>query len=94
MAGPEAAIERTICKEAEDAGWLVYKLTFIGVNGAPDRLFGRDGRAILIEFKRPGEEPTRQQYRRHQELRDYFGFEVAWADSLSGARDILGLGGW
>lgn len=89
--GPEAKIERTICDEAEAAGWKAWKLTFPAVNGAPDRIFGRERRAVLIEFKAPGEEPTRQQLKRHKELRDYFGFEVYWCDSMADARRILNL---
>lgn len=89
--GPEAEIERTICAEAEDDGWKAWKLTFLSVNGAPDRIFGKSRRAVLIEFKRTGETPTKQQLRRHRELRDYFGLEVYWADTAQEARRILGL---
>lgn len=88
---PEETIELAVCKEAKRAGWAVFKLTFIGWRGAPDRLFGRDGQAVLIEFKAPGEEPTRQQAKRHDELRTQFGFDVRWTDSANGARRILGL---
>lgn len=66
-------------------------MSFIGVRGAPDRLFGRGGRAILIEFKAPGEEPTPQQARRQSELAEHFGLEVYWADNLNDAREILDL---
>jgi hypothetical protein len=73
------------------SGWRTYKLSFVGTRGAPDRLFGKDGRSILIEFKAPGEKPTPQQTLRHTELREQFGFDVRWTDSLDGARDILDL---
>lgn len=89
--GPEASIERAICREAIEAGWLVRKLAFLGTRGATDRLFGRDGRAVFVEFKAPGELPSRQQAKRHRELRDVFGFEVYWCDSLSSARRVLDL---
>lgn len=94
MPGPEATIERAIYKEAKADGWTVYKLKFLDTNGAPDRLFGKGGRAVLIEFKAPGEEPTRQQAKRHRELRDDFGFEVHWVDNLTDARNVLCLGDW
>lgn len=93
MAGPEAEIERTIRKEAKADGWKVRKLAFLDANGAPDRIFGKNKRAVLIEFKAPGEEPTRQQLARRDELRDYFGFEVYWTDNLRDARKILKLRG-
>jgi hypothetical protein len=88
---PEERIEKATCKEAIRAGWRTFKLSFIGTRGAPDRIFGRGGRTVLIEFKAPGEEPTRQQSKRHRELVDDFGFEVYWADNLDDARLILDL---
>lgn len=89
--GLEAVIERAIRTEARDNGWKVYKVTFPGTDGAPDRLFGKDGRGVFIEFKAPGEEPTLQQRKRHRELREYCGFEVHWADNIADARRVLGL---
>lgn len=88
---PEERLEKTIRREAVRAGWRTYKLSFTGTRGAPDRIFGRNRRAILIEFKAPGEEPTRQQLKRHEELVEDFGFEVYWADNLDDARLILDL---
>jgi hypothetical protein len=76
-------------KQAVKHGWRVYKLMFVGVRGAPDRLFGRDGRAVLIEFKREGEVPSIQQMRRHEELRRDFGFTVEWTDRYEEACEIL-----
>ena len=93
MPGPEAEIERTIRKEAIADGWKVRKLAFLDANGAPDRAFGKNRRAVIIEFKAPGETPTKQQARRHEELRDYFGFEVHWVDNARAARRILKLRG-
>ena len=88
---PEERVEKTICKEAKQARWRTFKVSFIGVRGAPDRMFGRGGRAILIEFKAPGEEPTRQQFKRQEELAEHFGLEVYWVDNLDDAREILEL---
>lgn len=91
MAGPEATIERTICREAEKHGWLVRKLTFLGVRGAPDRIFGRGGKTIVMEFKRLGAVPTQQQLKRHRELTHDFGWVVYVCDNLADARWLLGL---
>jgi hypothetical protein len=85
----EIEVETKTVKQAKKYGYKVFKLMFIGYRGAPDRLFGRDGDAVLIEFKRPGEEPGLQQLRRHDELRRDFGFRVAWTDSYAVACDIL-----
>ena len=91
MPGPEALIERTIRKEAIAAGWVVRKVAFLDANGAPDRIFGKMGRGVWIEFKRLHGEAREQQLRRHAELRNSFGWEVHTCDSLTLARHILGL---
>lgn len=93
MMGPEAQIERTIRKEAIREGWLVRKVTFPGTRGAPDRLFGKDRRCLLIEFKRMHGAGTIQQIRRWRELRETFGLEVHLCDSVELGRKILGLKG-
>jgi hypothetical protein len=67
------------------------KIIFRGLRGAPDRLFGRGGRCLLIEFKRLNETPTLQQLKRHNELRQVFGLEVAWTDRYEEACEILGI---
>lgn len=87
----EIVDEMKTVKQAIKHGYKVYKLSFIGVRGAPDRLFGRDGVSVLIEFKRDGEVPSIQQMRRHEELRRDFGFTVAWTDSYTEACSILGI---
>lgn len=91
MAGPEAKIERDIVKEAEAAGWVVYKLNFPGVKGAPDRIFGKGGRCIVIEFKRPGGVVSKSQQNRHRELAVWFGWEVHICYSHAQAREVLHL---
>lgn len=90
--GPEAEIERTICKEAKEEGWIVRKLAFLDCRGAPDRIFGRDGRCILIEFKRgDGAVPSTQQLRRHKELTEVFGLTVHVCTSIWFGRKLLKL---
>lgn len=49
----EIEVESKVCALAERAGWLVRKVKWIGRRGAPDRMFVRRGRIVLIEFKRP-----------------------------------------
>ena len=91
MPGPEATIERTIRKEAKAAGWVVRKVAFLDARGAPDKIFGKGGRGVWIEFKRLDGEAAEQQLRRHAELRNSFGWEVHICDSLTLARHILKL---
>lgn len=91
MSELETVDEQRTVKRAKLLGWKVYKVSFLGVNGAPDRLFGKGGRGVWIEFKRLGEEPTEQQYRRQDELRVDFGYEVYWTDNYADACAFLGI---
>lgn len=89
--GPEAEVERPVVKLAKEQGWTVRKLTFLGTRGAPDRMFGKQGRTVLIEFKSEDGELRKQQERRHRELREDFGLEVHVCSSVEAACAVLGL---
>lgn len=97
MPGPEATIERQIVDEAEADGWIVFKLAFLGVKGAPDRIFGKSGRCVVIEFKRPASgkrkagEESKSQRNRRKELAVSFGWELHVCNTLKDAREILHL---
>jgi len=54
----EKQIEQRVIDYAAHNKVLVFKFTPAGQRGWPDRLFLFDGRAMFIEFKRPGEQPT------------------------------------
>ena len=62
----------------EHLGIKGSKLSVLGDTGYPDRIFWvPGGRPLLIEFKRPGEEPTPKQAHIHEELRKLgYGVEV------------------
>lgn len=91
MPGPEAIVERTICREAKAAGYIVRKLRFLDANGAQDHIFGRDGETIAIEFKKLGKEPTEQQEKRAKEMREAFGWKTYACDNIPLGRKILNL---
>ncbi len=88
---PEEIAENDTVKRATELGWIVRKLTFPGVNGAPDRVFGKDRRTVAIEFKKVGKERRAQQRLRAQELTEAFGWEVHWTDNYEDACMILGI---
>lgn len=44
---------------AENNGWLVRKVQYIGRKSCPDRLFAGYGKLFLIEMKRKGKTPSR-----------------------------------
>lgn len=64
----EIVVEQKVCDLAEADGWLVRKCVYAGRRGSPDRWFFRDGRVVLIEFKRAGQFPDAQQQREHDRL--------------------------
>ena len=57
----ELDIEEAVCRWAEADGWLAPKLQWLNQTGWPDRTFMKNGQVIWIEFKRPGEHPSRKQ---------------------------------
>lgn len=73
---------------ARSRGWLVEKVISLSRRGWPDIFLARKGRIVLCEFKRPGEEPTAQQAKRHRELRAA-GVEVVWFDNLDKAKEFF-----
>ena len=80
----ESDIELSACKYAKNLGMLVYKLKTPQQRGAPDRMFIVGHVLFFIEFKRVYKgkptKPTKQQLKRHQELRDRgFTVEVVWS---------------
>lgn len=86
----ETSIEETVDHVATIDGWLVRKVKWVGRRAAPDKLYAKAGRFILIEFKRTGKAPTTQQEREHARLREA-GFEVHACDSIVSALRVLGL---
>lgn len=86
----EAAIEKPVCHRAEKAGWFCRKVAWPGRNGAPDRVFIKDGRVVWIEFKRPGEKPRLSQTLEHDRMKAA-GAEVYTCDSVVEALKILGI---
>jgi hypothetical protein len=53
---------------AERRGWLFEKVQSASRRGWPDRFLARAGEIRLVEFKKPGEEPSEQQLKRHRDL--------------------------
>jgi len=75
--GREApAVERPVVAYAKKRGMLAVKLSFIGLRGAPDRMFiGKNGTLFFMEFKRAGGRVPAYQTRIHQLLQER-GFNV------------------
>jgi hypothetical protein len=76
----EKHVEQPTVDRARKLGILVVKQTHAGARSHPDRAFYFPGGALLqIEFKAPGEIPTKLQAQTIQQLRG-LGFEVQVID--------------
>lgn len=84
----EAGIEDQVVAWAENHGWEVRKIKYIGRRGAPDRHFYGYGRVVMIEFKRPGEPLRADQKREHERLASV-GIEVFVHRTTEGAIKTL-----
>lgn len=95
----EKEIEKECCDWAFRKGWFECKLTSPSRRGFPDRFYARYRfnentppeswrRVVLVEYKRPGEEPTEQQAKLHRELARH-GVDVHWIVSLEQAKRIF-----
>lgn len=84
----EKEVEHPAMLYAESRGWWQDKIMRTSRGSFPDRFLARQGRVILIEFKRPGEPARPKQGKRHRELRAH-GVEVFLCDNLEDAKRIL-----
>jgi len=87
----EAAVEGPICRWAEQEGWEVRKLKYIGRRAAADRLFYGHGRLVLIEFKDPDGDMSALQQREYDRMKEAGVKEVYIVDNFADGCRILGL---
>ena len=81
-------IEQPLRIYVQSRGWLYEKLDSNSRRAWPDRTLIRDGKVVFCELKRPGEEPTQQQYKRHAEIRAKGG-TVVWFNDLAKAKEYF-----
>lgn len=89
---PEGALKDE-CRDdhARPNDLIFWQVEGKSVNGFPDTVAGKtSGGIVLIEFKRPKQKPTAQQYLRIWELRNA-GQEAWWCDSVAGYRKLVRL---
>lgn len=84
MSGFEHTLEELAVERAKARGWLYRKLQWIGRRHAPDRFFAKNGRAVFVEFKSPGEKPRPGQAKEIAALRAA-GLDVRVIDNLRDA---------
>lgn len=89
MGRKEAAIEGYLCEQVALHRGFTRKCLYQGRVGSPDRWsFFPQSRLLLVECKRPGEEPDPLQYQEMKLLRS-LGQWVAWTDTREGVDAIL-----
>lgn len=84
----ESIIETKVCEFAEKQGWLVRKIVYAGRRGCPDRMFVRNGKILLVEFKRPGGGPDPLQVKEHARLKER-GVTVHLIDDIAAGCALL-----
>lgn len=89
---PEAKLKSDCRAVAKLYGLMFYNVQGKQVNGIPDTICGHTDSlgVVWIEFKRPGQEPTEQQWERINELRAA-GERATWCDSVERFKQIVGI---
>ncbi len=85
----EATVEDKVVAWAENNGWLVRKMEYIGRRGCPDRFFWKNGHLVMIEFKRPGKNRADPQQEREHRRLEAAGWKVYVVNSVETAKEIL-----
>lgn len=89
---PEGQLKKDCRDLARLYGLMFYNVQGKQINGIPDTICGHMDRLgiVWIEFKRPGKEPSEQQWDRIKELRDA-GERADWCDSIEKFRKLVGI---
>ena len=86
----ESQIEKKVVKYCREHGIYTRKFASPSNRGVPDRIFCKNGIAVFIELKKPGNEPTDLQLRELQILRNH-GMRAAWCDTYAETVRLLEL---
>lgn len=65
----ESKIQSEVIAYAIRKGWYAGKFEQAAKSGFPDCIMFKNDKCILIEFKATGETPSRQQLKRHKDLK-------------------------
>jgi hypothetical protein len=83
---PRVMLEKEIEKKgneyAESKGWLQFKFVSPSHRSVPDRIYFRDGRTLIVEWKKTGEGPTKLQAKTIAEIQAQ-GIEVHVIDNCN-----------
>lgn len=88
--GLEKKLEKRCCDVARANGWYTRKFSSPSNRGVPDRIFVKDGNVVFIEFKAPGNEPTKLQDHELDLLKEH-GANATWTDNVHDFKQILAI---
>ena len=78
----ESEIKSESTKILQSWGYIVMHLIQCNLNGSPDTMILRQGQAVFIEFKRPGNSPRDLQEYRIKKLKEH-GFNTLIVRSIN-----------
>jgi hypothetical protein len=85
----EEDIENYLVQQVEKMGGAAIKFNPHNNRGLPDRIcFFPGGLLLLVEVKRPGERPRKNQEKKLKAFRS-LGFQATWADSWTRVDEIV-----
>jgi hypothetical protein len=84
----ESTIEKHVTKYAKNLGWLSYKFSSPSNSGVPDRIYFREGRTLLIEFKQKGKQPRALQQFHINKLKEEL-IPVYVVDSINSGKEVF-----
>jgi len=82
IVGLEKKLEKRCCDVAKAHGWWTRKFSSPSNRGVPDRIFVKDSEIKFIEFKAPGNKPTKLQAHEINELKKH-GADAFWIDNIN-----------
>lgn len=84
----ERQIQARIVKRLASSGYMVVKIGLCSAPGFPDIMALKDGKAVFVEVKRPGQKPRPLQDYRMSQLRAK-GFAVIVADGVEAVEGLV-----
>lgn len=84
----ESYIEKKVTEYAKANGWLSYKWVSPSQRGVPDRLYLKEGKLKMVEFKAPNKKPTPYQQAIHRRLAGV-GWKVHIIDDIEKGKELL-----
>lgn len=87
----ESSITKSIVALAKSRGWWTFKIAGgpMQTSGIPDLLCVKSGKAVFLEVKQPGKNPTELQKQRMHEIRNTGGAVAEVVRSREEAERIL-----